>query len=269
MANETRWFFARSGQQSGPVTISELKEMIGRGEVGPGDLVWHEGMGAWTPAGKTLELAANPAAPVAAAEIGYYAPAMGIPERALLNLRGHARPTGDTGDWPLDDQRLNQFQSALKLRKKITSAAGLYRLLLFLAIISFAGFFVAAVVTLLQNQNRMRTAMYGFVPFVALFLAFSVLYYFAERGTRRSHRWAPLTMLIIFIVSGAVQISSIIVTAHSMGSAQTGSDAVVGLVVILIFNGAFAIVSWKALAAIPRYLAQPAWCQELIVKAGL
>lgn len=53
-----------------------------------------------------------------------------------------------------------------------------------------------------------------------------------------------------------------------MGSAQAGPEAV-GLIVVLIFDAAFAIVSWKALAAIPKYLAQPAWCQELIVKAGL
>ncbi len=38
--------------------------------------------------GNAPGLSANPAA----AEIGYYAPAMGIPERARLNLRGHARP---------------------------------------------------------------------------------------------------------------------------------------------------------------------------------
>lgn len=203
MANETKWFFARSGQQSRPVAISELKEMIARGQVGPGDLVWHEGMGAWTPAGEAPELAANPAATAAAAEIGYYAPAMGIPERAMLNLRGHARPTGDTGDWPLDDQRLNQFQNALRLRKKITAAAGLYRLLMGLTVIGFAALLIAAVVTLAMNQRRPLTAMYGMALFLVLMLGFSVLYYFAERATRRSHRWAPLTMLIIFLISGA------------------------------------------------------------------
>ena len=31
----------------------------------------------------------------------------------------------------------------------------------------------------------------------------------------------------------------------------------------------FAVVSWRAYAAIPRYLGQPAWCQELIVSAGM
>jgi len=47
-------------------------------------------------------------------------------------------------------------------------------------------------------------------------------------------------------------------------TAQAVSSAIVA-----IFAALFAVVSWRALAAIPRYLSQPAWRQELIVKAKL
>lgn len=66
-----QWYYAKGGAQLGPVEDSELRARIEAGEVGPGDLVWREGMGDWTPAGQVAELravaapVAGPAAPVA------------------------------------------------------------------------------------------------------------------------------------------------------------------------------------------------------------
>ena len=34
---------------------------------------------------------------------------------------------------------------------------------------------------------------------------------------------------------------------------------------LLVFAG----ISWRAFSSIPKFLAQPAWCQELLVMAGL
>ncbi len=49
------WYYAQKGNQKGPVPSDELEKLIRAGEVGPGDLVWKEGLGDWTPAGKTVE----------------------------------------------------------------------------------------------------------------------------------------------------------------------------------------------------------------------
>ena len=44
------WFFARHGQQHGPVTDDDLSEMLATGSLSPDALVWTEGMKEWRPA---------------------------------------------------------------------------------------------------------------------------------------------------------------------------------------------------------------------------
>ena len=48
MADE--WHYAKDGNQLGPVSASELKQLAASGTLGPADLVWNEGMSAWKPA---------------------------------------------------------------------------------------------------------------------------------------------------------------------------------------------------------------------------
>ncbi|HEX4056350.1 MAG TPA: DUF4339 domain-containing protein [Tepidisphaeraceae bacterium] len=282
MTSKTKWFFARGGQQDGPVALGKLKELIMQGQVTPGDFVWREGMGSWAPAGEVPELLGNsvlaiaPAAEPACAEpviaepgpapIGYYAPTAGIPERVLVNLRGHGRPRGDISDWPLDDLRLNQFDGAIKLRRKITAAASLYRLLLLMTTLFFIIVSIVAGSALLE-QNRQKTAR-GAIPVIIVMLGICVLYYFTERDTRRSKQWAPLTMFILFFISGMLQIISMGLVARTQNMSSSVGPGVT-LLVMLIFNVAFAVLSIRAFMTIPRYLAQPTWCQELIAKAGL
>ena len=49
------WYYAKNGQQMGPVTLEVLRAMISSGEVAPADLIWREGMAEWTPAGQVAE----------------------------------------------------------------------------------------------------------------------------------------------------------------------------------------------------------------------
>jgi uncharacterized RDD family membrane protein YckC len=66
------WFYAKNNQQLGPVPFQVLTEMLQRGELQPGDLVWHDGMPTWIPASSAPELAQviqNATAPVS-----YYNP---------------------------------------------------------------------------------------------------------------------------------------------------------------------------------------------------
>ncbi len=58
------WYVNVAGEQKGPMSTGELRGMLARGQVGPSDMVWREGMTEWTPAGSVPEL--QPPAPAAA-----------------------------------------------------------------------------------------------------------------------------------------------------------------------------------------------------------
>ena len=52
----TQWYYARGGQQQGPVSFEELQAMAVRGQISGGDLVWSEGMANWSPASSVANL---------------------------------------------------------------------------------------------------------------------------------------------------------------------------------------------------------------------
>ena len=71
------WYYAKGNKQYGPVTPAELKQLADRGEVGPEELVWRDGMEDWVaarrvkglfdgdPSAAPAESAPAPAAPAA------------------------------------------------------------------------------------------------------------------------------------------------------------------------------------------------------------
>jgi len=66
------WFYSKGGQKHGPVSDADLQNLISRGEVGPSDLIWKEGMSDWQKASTVSGLvfpsdAGEPAIPVTTA----------------------------------------------------------------------------------------------------------------------------------------------------------------------------------------------------------
>lgn len=47
------WFYLRAGQQVGPVSATEIRQLSDNGTLTGQDLVWHEGMAQWTPLATT------------------------------------------------------------------------------------------------------------------------------------------------------------------------------------------------------------------------
>ncbi len=47
---EVQWYYARNDQPLGPVSAAELQALVEAGELKPDDLLWREGMEAWTTA---------------------------------------------------------------------------------------------------------------------------------------------------------------------------------------------------------------------------
>jgi len=74
------WYYARGGENFGPFSASQLKELAASGQIGRGDTVWKEGMTRGVPAARVQHLfadapaAAPPEPPVAAAPPGPSAP---------------------------------------------------------------------------------------------------------------------------------------------------------------------------------------------------
>lgn len=60
------WFYSRDGQESGPVSSQQLKQLVTDGQLLPTDLVWRNGMKEWAAAShlKGLFVSATPAAEV-------------------------------------------------------------------------------------------------------------------------------------------------------------------------------------------------------------
>jgi hypothetical protein len=297
-----QWYYTRPGNRErlGPVGKDVLRNLASSGELSPQALVWRVGMAQWAPASTVAGLFASgaPAAVVSAAAtrepadvattappaesaspqaaeispppqtIGYYSGSGRLPPRPAAALLGHATPRGDVYDWPLDDIRVAQFEQTVKLRKKVSAAAQLYRALLLLSVITAVIFALIALFAMgASSSSRARQEMMAMFVFVGVLAGFSALYYFTWRATERSQRWAPLTMFIIFMLGVALNLIILVVavTAGGRDSTTTAFTSFVGM----ILPALFAFVSWRAYGTIPTYLMQPAWCQELIVKAKL
>src|SRR5271165_20745 len=55
----TEWYYRREGEQNGPISPAQLKQLVASGELGPADLVWREGLSGWAPATKVKGLFAD------------------------------------------------------------------------------------------------------------------------------------------------------------------------------------------------------------------
>jgi len=61
-----QWYYAHQGQQSGPVSTEQLKQLAASGQIQPSDLVWKQGMAAWAAASTVegvLSASGSPAPP--------------------------------------------------------------------------------------------------------------------------------------------------------------------------------------------------------------
>ncbi len=56
MNQNEKWYYARNKETIGPMLLSDIRNLLKRGELKVGDLVYHEMLGNWTPAGKVAIL---------------------------------------------------------------------------------------------------------------------------------------------------------------------------------------------------------------------
>ncbi|MGD7653306.1 MAG: DUF4339 domain-containing protein [Verrucomicrobiales bacterium] len=65
----SEWFYAKDGQQNGPVAKEQLVELLRNGTLTPQDMVWTSSMSDWQPAANVQELAGGGAAVAGAPEV--------------------------------------------------------------------------------------------------------------------------------------------------------------------------------------------------------
>jgi hypothetical protein len=85
------WFFATDGQQHGPYSEDQFRDLIGKGDIRPGTYVWSEGMAAWQFAGDVPGLLSS--GPPAVSQTGARPAVTGVQGAAAFSL--------DVGVWEL------------------------------------------------------------------------------------------------------------------------------------------------------------------------
>jgi len=99
MPDNTQWFYAKAGQQLGPVAREQLTQLLVSGQLSDSDLIWAEGMTDWKPAGQFpgLKPAMPMPAPLPVAAAQPYPPAQGYAVRPHNAQYGGQQITYPTG----------------------------------------------------------------------------------------------------------------------------------------------------------------------------
>lgn len=58
-SQSAQWHYSSNGDQLGPTSSTAIQQMLERGELGLGDLVWKEGMNDWTPISQVAEFSST------------------------------------------------------------------------------------------------------------------------------------------------------------------------------------------------------------------
>jgi hypothetical protein len=199
--------------------------------------------------------------------VAYFSPTSGLNERVSRTLKGYPTPQGDRSPFPLADEDLEQFKRTETLRKRIRNAAALYQALSLLSFIGAVVIVAVALVGLTGGGSGGREAGIVTLVLAGLALGLGMLYLLCQRHTLRCRKWAPIMVLCLSMLVVAF---NLFVLGMALFAAERDSLArIFGAVFGMLLPLAFAWVSARALMAIPKFLAQPVWCVEALVHAGL
>ena len=161
-------------------------------------------------------------------------------------------------DSPINDSELDELKMTEAFRRRIRHAAILFRIQFLLSIIA------AVVMFLVLGFSPETLAPVAVVLVIQLGTIF--LLYMAYKATWDSRRWAPMTMLVLNILQAIL-----LILAPNAGSLGPRADRLtrLGMITPAIIPIIFAIICYRAWDAIPKFLDQPAWCQNTLKHCGL
>jgi hypothetical protein len=175
---------------------------------------------------------------------------------------GSSPPERRKGGSPLNDTEQDELRETEAFRRRIRHAAILFR-------IQFLANLVVSIIMLLMMLLTFSTREFS-VPagFVTIIIQFGSVFllYMAYKATWDCRRWAPITMFVLNILFAAL-----LVLAAFAASRDPRSDGLVlmGVIAPAIVPVVLAIICYRAWDAIPKFLAQPAWCQNTLLYCGL
>ena len=175
---------------------------------------------------------------------------------------GSLPPEKRKGSSPLNDTEQDELRETEAFRRRIRHAAILFR-------IQFLANLVVSVIMLLVMMSTFSTREFS-VPagFVTIIIQFGSVFllYMAYKATWDCRRWAPMTMFILNILFAAL----LVLAAFAASRDPRGDGMVlVGVIVPAIVPVVLAIICFRAWDAIPKFLDQPAWCQDTLLYCGL
>ena len=132
MNQNEKWYFARNKDTIGPVTLADMRAMMQRGEIKAGDLVYHELLGQWTPAGKValLQDALTAAPPIAGPPLTIKTsqPRNNAPNKNVAPPSGHmvtrTASSPDSASTPADNYQPERAEPVKSDSGKAEPAAG-------------------------------------------------------------------------------------------------------------------------------------------------
>ena len=166
---------------------------------------------------------------------------------------------------PLNAEQLDVLKETEMYRRRIRNAASCYR-------VEFLGCLISTVVSLLitglfAGIGPAGPEIGGILAVMVVGLGLAVLFFVARRATWQCHGWAPMLMLILHALGAGFYLLVGVVAAST--DQQDGQYMLLAFACISLIPGTVAILSFRAWAAIPEFLDEPAWSQEALLYCGL
>lgn len=178
--------------------------------------------------------------------------------QALGNGTGRA-------DDPLSQPQLDELRDTEQLRARIRVASVLCLIVFWAAVIYCIVFSIATLFAFVEARSPQARVVAGGLLITALVAGgIAALARIAGQANRRCERWAPMAMFVLEAVAVASNAIVGVVAAF-----EGGVVALVLMWVVAFLPGILAALFYRSWAAIPEYLARPAWCRRTLEYCGL
>ena len=180
----------------------------------------------------------------------------------IAGVGGSLPPERRKDGSPINDTELNKLKVAETFRRRIRHAAILFRIQFLISLVVSIIMLLFMVITISSGE---LDSLAGLVTIVIQFGSVFLLY-MAYEATWDCRRWAPMTMFILNILFAAL-----LVLAAFVAKQDPRSDnlVLIGMITPAIVPVVLAIICYRAWDAIPKFLNQPAWCQDTLLYCGL
>jgi len=189
-----------------------------------------------------------------------------------MTLRQLPRLTGTRDHWPLSEGQLADLAETARLRRHIRRAAVATRVAAWIALVYLAIFGIAFLPLLAFAPRGARDPLTGLLALVLVMGGLCLLFFLSHGATLRCRVWAPLTVGIIFsllVVVLGISLAGNLLIGGGPGGRGFPAEMAIGMTFGMIFiaglPGVMAVMNFVGLAAIPKFLARPAWTVEALI----